>query len=203
MKKTVLDEENVTLIINKSKFIGFSYFVKNKDEAMNIINQHKELYRDATHNCHGFIIDESVEGFSDDGEPSKTAGFPILKYLKENNYQYTLVIVTRYFGGTLLGTGGLVRAYQDTTKEVLNASDVTTVGKGYLLKFKVSYKDLDNIKNYLAYNNFVIQDLLLEDEATLSIFIFHDELNQILDEISSILKQEEIFYKTIDTIVKR
>lgn len=189
-KYTIQKSSEVSIEIKKSKFLGFSYFVKTKKEALDIIEKHKEKYRDATHNCFGYIIKENIdEGFSDDFEPSKTAGYPILEYLKNNSYEYTLVIVTRYFGGTLLGTGGLVRAYTECTKNVLDGSGKYLVGEGYYYTFKISYKELDNINRYLEENKIIKRDEKFLEEIEITIEVLKDELEKIEKDLTNILKR--------------
>lgn len=120
-------KENSTfeLVEKKSKFIGQAFIVENVEEAEEIIKTTKKKYYDARHNCYAYRIlkkDEIIQKFSDDGEPSSTAGAPILNILEKNNLVNVLVIVTRYFGGILLGTGGLVKAYSESALNVINKS---------------------------------------------------------------------------------
>ena len=122
-------KENVSgeIIEKKSRFIANIFYIESESEAEDIIKEIKKEYYDARHNCFAYIIDrENISKFSDDGEPSGTAGVPILNILKGRNLSNILVIVTRYFGGTLLGTGGLVRAYSDATIEALKNADIIT-----------------------------------------------------------------------------
>lgn len=190
-KFTVKNEGCVEIEIKKSKFLAFSFFVKTKNEAMEIIKNHKEKYKDATHNCFGYIIKQNQEeGFSDDKEPSKTAGYPILEYLKKNNYEYTLVIVTRYFGGTLLGTGGLVRAYREATKLVLEKSSKTLVQDGYICKFKIEYKNEGIIRNLLEKENIKIKNINYLEDLEFEIILFKNEVKQIKKLINKKLGKE-------------
>ena len=113
MYKTILKDAKAEIEIKKSIFIGHAFFVKSEEEALEILGRVKEEHRSATHNCHAYIIGEDglTQRYSDDGEPSGTAGIPMLEVLKKEDMRNVLVIVTRYFGGTKLGAGGLVRAY--------------------------------------------------------------------------------------------
>ena len=122
MYKTILKDAKAEIEIKKSIFIGHAFFVKSEEEALEILGKVKEEHRSATHNCHAYIIGEDglTQRYSDDGEPSGTAGIPILEVLKKEDMRNVLVIVTRYFGGTKLGAGGLVRAY---TEGVVKALD--------------------------------------------------------------------------------
>ena len=122
MYKTILKDGKAEIEIKKSIFIGHAFFVKSEEGALEILDRIKEEHRSATHNCHAYIIGEDglTQRYSDDGEPSGTAGIPMLEVLKKEDMRNVLVIVTRYFGGTKLGAGGLVRAY---TEGVVKALD--------------------------------------------------------------------------------
>ena len=117
--KTIATSETVEIIEKKSKFIAHVFPVQTQEEAEGHIQKLKKQYWDAAHNCYAYQLGEKseIQRFSDDGEPQGTAGKPILEVLKGENLTNVLVVVTRYFGGTLLGTGGLVRAYGRTAKE--------------------------------------------------------------------------------------
>src|SRR5690625_1915655 len=114
------------LIIQKSRFIGYVRRVETEEAAHEFINEIKKKHYDATHNCSAYIIGENdqIQKANDDGEPSGTAGIPILEVLKRMNLKDTAVVVTRYFGGVKLGAGGLIRAYSQTTAEAIKATGV-------------------------------------------------------------------------------
>ena len=113
------------IIIKGSRFLGETFIIEENSQVKAIIKQQKQKYADATHVCHAFILGKNAEimGMSDDGEPGGTAGRPMLDVLKGRNVTNVLVTVTRWFGGTLLGTGGLVHAYGDSVKAVLDVTD--------------------------------------------------------------------------------
>lgn len=125
----------------KSKFIASVYPVKSEEEALTYIEQAKKKYWDASHNCYAYVIGakDEIQRCSDDGEPSKTAGRPMLEVLLGEGVHNALVIVTRYFGGTLLGTGGLVRAYQGAAKEGLKNSVIIEKLCGRKIKITTDY----------------------------------------------------------------
>lgn len=108
-----------TIIINKSKFIAQAFRVDSIEEVEEILAKTRKKYYDATHNCYAYRIGDNIQKMSDDGEPVKTAGAPMLDVLLKQDITNILIIVTRYFGGILLGAGGLVRAYSSATSEVL------------------------------------------------------------------------------------
>lgn len=204
-KITVKNNEIDIIEIKKSKFLAFSYFVKDKEEVLEIIKEHKEKYKDARHNCFGYVIKSNLEeGFSDDGEPGRTAGFPILEYLKNNNYEYTLVIVTRYFGGILLGTGGLSRAYGDSTKMVLEKSGKCRVGQGIKIEFKTDYSNSETIKYYLEKEKYIIENIKYLDEVIFDILVFEEEFEEFEYKFTKFLgiDKENFKYKLDKTIIR-
>ena len=153
MKKnnTIEKEEISELIEKKSKFIASVYHIESIKEAEEKLMQVKKRYHDARHNCYAYrVIEEKniIERSSDDGEPSGTAGAPILNILKQENLCNVLVVVTRYFGGILLGTGGLVRAYSQSTKEVIEKSNIVLKQEGYVVEIEVEYKDFEKLKYF-------------------------------------------------------
>ena len=153
--KTIKNNGIAEIIEKKSKFIGQAFYVENKEKAEEIIKEIRKKYSDARHNCYAYsILEENTESTksSDDGEPAGTAGMPILNVIKENNLKNILVIVTRYFGGILLGTGGLVRCYtMDTTKKIKNAI-IVEKEIGYKIKFVTNYNKQEELKYYLKQN---------------------------------------------------
>ena len=153
---TILKEETAEIVEKKSKFIAEIYPVKDVDEADKIIKETKKKYYDAKHHCIAYRIvkdDMIVEKSSDDGEPSGTAGAPMLNILQGNNLCNIIVIVTRYFGGILLGTGGLVKAYSDTTKKVIQKSELVFQKDGFEIEIETGYSNLENFKYYCKNSN--------------------------------------------------
>ena len=114
-------------IERRSRFIGHIFLTETEEEALARLKQMREQYWDATHNVYAYIIRDGATRFSDDGEPGGTAGMPVLQVLQREELYNVTCVVTRYFGGILLGTGGLVRAYTDATKAAIEAADVVTV----------------------------------------------------------------------------
>lgn len=155
MYNTIKENASYEIVEKKSKFIGNVFYVESKEEAEIIIKEQKKKYHDARHNCWAYrVLDDNnvVEKSSDDGEPSGTAGAPMLNILSKENIVNTLVIVTRYFGGILLGTGGLVKAYSESTKLALEQAKITKIEEGYIHKIEINYSDLDSFKYYLKNN---------------------------------------------------
>lgn len=154
----------------KSRFIAHVFYVENEEMATGHIAAVKKQYYDARHNCYAYILGEDGEKVksSDDGEPSGTAGKPIMEVIKGEGLTNVLVVVTRYFGGTLLGTGGLIRAYTDATKEGLHNSITARRIKGQKLTVTVSYNDEGKVRRYLADNGYDIADCQYSAEVDIT-----------------------------------
>lgn len=141
------------IIIQKSRFICLLYPILNNDIS-DILNSVKEKYKGATHYCYAFITGNHQK-YSDDGEPSGTAGNPILNVLKNKNLENVLAIVVRYFGGIKLGSGGLVRAYTKATSECINIANIIMQEKGIILEIDVTYENLKKIYSLIPENSIV------------------------------------------------
>lgn len=155
--KTIKESNMVETVEKKSKFIANIFHIENKEEAEKIISNTKKEYYDARHNCfaYSFYDEKSMQIYSkssDDGEPSGTAGVPILSVINGNNLVNVLIVVTRYFGGILLGTGGLVRAYKEATEKVVLNSKMYKMVEGYEVKIVIDYNKWDKF-NYYCKNN--------------------------------------------------
>ena len=153
---TIEKENSAEIVEKKSRFIANIYNVESKEDAEEKIKQIKKKYYDAKHHCFAFsIIEENgiIQKSSDDGEPSGTAGAPILNIIKSNNLQNVLIIVTRYFGGTLLGTGGLTRAYSEAAGKVVQQSELIQKEPGMEVNLEIDYNDNEKFKYYCQKNN--------------------------------------------------
>lgn len=142
-------EKNIeqTYIINKSKFITKLYRIESEEEALNILDNLKKEYKDATHVCYAYIVG-NIKRMSDDGEPGGTAGIPILNVLENNNLNYILAVVIRYFGGIKLGAGGLVRAYSNSVSDTIK-NNITEYTLGKQIKITFDYNNVKEIDNLL------------------------------------------------------
>lgn len=148
------------IVEKKSRFIAHVFPVQSEEEALSYIEGIKKEYWDARHNCFAFVVGKNneIQRFSDDGEPQGTAGKPILEVLMNGNIHNTLIIVTRYFGGTLLGTGGLVRAYGQAAKVGLENSKVMSVCDGVRFRLVCDYNSIGKIKYIMAQMNIVAEE---------------------------------------------
>ena len=168
MENFISIKENVQseIVVKKSKFICNLIKVETQEEAENIIKQMKKKYYDARHNCVAYRVIEDeriVEKASDDGEPSGTAGGPMLNILQKNNLCNVLAIVTRYFGGILLGTGGLVRAYSDATLRSIDIVEKVEKCMGLEAEVELEYNNLETFKYYCKINDIWIEDFDYSD----------------------------------------
>ena len=162
------------IVEKKSRFIGVTKPVSSEEEAYSFIESIKKEHYQARHNCFAFSIRTNegsgiLERFSDDGEPQGTAGLPILNVIRGAEVNNIVIVVTRYFGGTLLGTGGLVRAYTDAAKEAIDASVIHTVMHITAVKIEIDYTDVGRI-------NYIVMNKGYETEAP----IFTDKVSEII-----------------------
>ena len=160
--RTVGQVGEAEIIIEKSLFIGYAAPAGTEEEALEFIQTIKKKHRDATHNVPAYVIGENnaVQRFSDDGEPSGTAGVPMLEVLKKEDLRDTVLVVTRYFGGIKLGAGGLVRAYTKAAKAALEAAGIVTRVLHQVVQVSIDYTLLGLILNQLRAGGYAIKDTL-------------------------------------------
>lgn len=182
---TISSDIKNEITINKSKFICVYKKVYNEEDALIFIDNIKNIYKDATHYCYSYIID-NTKRFNDDGEPGGTAGMPILNVLENNSLNYIVCIVIRYFGGIKLGAGGLVRAYSKSAAECLKAAVLKEIFSGKNIKIVFSYDKVKLIDNTLK--DIEIKDKVFNENIT---YIF-DISNIKLDKIKEILNSNVI-----------
>lgn len=204
MYKTILKDAKAEIEIKKSIFIGHAFFVKSEEEALEILGRVKEEHRPATHNCHAYIIGEDglTQRYSDDGEPSGTAGIPMLEVLKKEDMRNVLVIVTRYFGGTKLGAGGLVRAYTEGVVKALDEAKRCIRKNFTRTKVIYDYTFHGAIVNLLANENYKIIEENYTDKVEVTIDIGDDKsiLDKIRDMTSANFETEDLEVIELPTI---
>lgn len=158
--KSIKQNVSAEIVEKKSKFIAHIFYVENAEEADKYIKQMKKIYNDARHNCFAYAIETGDGGiavkYNDDGEPQGTAGSPMLRLILEQGLSNILVIVTRYFGGILLGTGGLVRAYSKVVEEALKQAEIVDKAIGIEAEIEVEYNYFDTLKYNLQKANIKI-----------------------------------------------
>lgn len=202
MYQTITNHSTFELVEKKSRFIANLIYIENKEQAELEIKQWKKKFHDARHNCFAYRIleEESIyEKSSDDGEPTGTAGGPILNILQKNNISNVLVIVTRYFGGILLGTGGLVRCYSEATLGAIEKTHLISIERGCEYEIKVEYSDFQVVQYYLQKNNIKIIDIKYEEEITCWI----EMKNSVKEKFLADVKNREINIKKVSERKKK
>lgn len=200
--KTVENNSSAEIVEKKSRFIGYISPAKNEDEAMDFISSISKKHWDATHNVYAYKVRENnISRCSDDGEPAKTAGAPVLDVIEKEGLTDVVIVVTRYFGGTLLGTGGLVKAYSKSAKEAILASDVVVKQESSKFVVSIPYNLLGKYEN--EFRNFNV--IILEKEFSQNVDILgiiksadFDRINKKISEISNgqflLCETEKLFY---------
>lgn len=187
--KTVEKEANDFFIEKKSKFIGYAKPVKTQEEAVEFISEIKSKHWDATHNVYAYVLRENnIQRYSDDGEPSGTAGVPVLDVMLKENLFDVCVVATRYFGGTLLGAGGLVRAYSHTSKIALEAAGIITMAQCSIMSAEVDYSFYDRLNILLSDFSAVVLDTSFSDKVCVEFSVKEntvDLLNAKLIDVSN------------------
>lgn len=184
--KTVYQESESLDVINKSKFIGYCKPVTTVEEAQAFIEQIRKKHWDASHNVPVYVLGEKmhVQKASDDGEPSGTAGVPILNILKNENITNLVIVITRYFGGIKLGTGGLVRAYSQSAKSALEAAKVIEMQPYHLLHVSMNYTLHGKFQNHLMQHpEYFIEDTVYTDDVMTSVYIHENDLDAFKKEV--------------------
>ena len=180
--KDIIDN---TIVIDKSKFITTLYPVETVEEINLILANVRKKYYDATHNCYAYIIDNgNIQKCSDDGEPSKTAGFPMLDALKKNNLTNILAITTRYFGGIKLGAGGLIRAYSSSVSEALKTATFYTSKLLSVYEIVLPYSDYS--KNIDYWNTQMIKSSEFTSNVVLNVAFYENDVNINLEKIKNL-----------------
>ena len=187
------------IIIQKSRFIGYVERVTTEEEAQAFIQKIKKKHYDATHNCSAYIIGDrdEIQKANDDGEPSGTAGIPMLEVLKRMSLKNTAVVVTRYFGGIKLGAGGLIRAYSTTTSETIKKIGIV---KGQLMQgfsVTITYPLLGKLENALHASPHIIDNINYAENVEMIVYVSIHEVDAFKKEIVN-LTNDQVEIKEID-----
>ncbi len=197
------------LIEKKSRFIATVIPVESEDEALEFIAAMKKKYWNATHNCFAYVIGENyeIQRCSDDGEPQGTAGRPMLDVLLGEEIHNTAVVVTRYFGGTLLGTGGLVRAYSKSVQEGLRGSTVIEKKVGALLRIRTDYNGIGKIQYLLGQRGLTITDSQYTEIVTVETLVPKEQIEELREAVTEgtngraeFLEQTEVCFAFLDGV---
>jgi len=205
--KTVYEGGTGEIIEKKSRFIATVLPIETEEEALAFIEAMKKKYWDARHNCSAYVLGENheIQRCSDDGEPSKTAGRPMLDVLLLEDIHNTAVVVTRYFGGTLLGTGGLVRAYQSATKEGLNHSVIITKQLGKKLLITTDYNGIGKIQYIIGQMELTTMNTEYTDIVAVTVLVspsdeqaFRKKIIEATSNQALIEDLETVYYTELD-----
>lgn len=186
--KTVLKRAVAELEEKKSRFIASVMPVTSEEEALNFINEIKAKNWDATHNVYCYYIGGSsiIQRFSDDGEPSGTAGLPILEVIKRMEVRDLVVVVTRYFGGTLLGAAGLVRAYGKSASLAIEEAGIITKKLCTEVNIVVEYGLFGKIQNMLISKNYIIKDVIYGQDVEIIVFVEEEGLENLMELVNEV-----------------
>lgn len=202
--KTIIKQGQGEIIEKKSRFIATVCPVKTEEDAKTFIEEMKKKYWNATHNVFAYQIGEQneIQRFSDDGEPQGTAGMPVLDVLQREEIKNAVIVVTRYFGGTLLGTGGLVRTYGKAAKQGLITSGICEVILYKKFCVTVSYTNSGKVQYEILQNGYELYDTLYTENVTYIVLVKWKQCDSFLKKIIDItknnvgIKEEEAFYAT-------
>ncbi|WP_404429351.1 YigZ family protein [Sutcliffiella horikoshii] len=181
---TVKGQGEHEIIIQKSRFIAQIARATTEEEAQSFIQEIKKKHWDATHNCSAYMIGENnqIQKANDDGEPSGTAGVPILEVLKKKDLKDTVVVITRYFGGIKLGAGGLIRAYGKATSEGITATGMVKRKLVQIMHTNVEYTLLGKIENELRSSSiYLLKDIHYLEDVTFEVYVEEDKCQEYMD----------------------
>lgn len=185
--KTVAQEASEVMIERKSRFIATVRPVTDEEEALALISQMRSKYYDATHNVYAYIIGEgNIMRYSDDGEPSGTAGVPVLEVLRKEGLVDVAVVVTRYFGGIMLGAGGLVRAYGSSAKLGVDAAKIVTRTLCDLVRVECDYTLFGKVQYETLGAGYTIKDVEYGSGVIVYVYIKRDETQKYIEKICDI-----------------
>lgn len=199
---TIKEEVQTEIVEKKSKFMAHLFPVESVEEAENVIKEAKKKYHDARHNCTAYRIvkeEQLIEKSNDDGEPSGTAGAPMLNILQKNALCNVVVIVTRYFGGILLGTGGLIRAYSESLLKAIEKSNRIHKCEGREMLLTVEYSEWDHFQYYCKKNDIFVTNAQYDEFITCKIELEDDKKQKLLQDFET----KVIILKDIKEINKK
>lgn len=195
--------------IKKSRFITYLIPIQTEEEFNEQLAAIRKKHYKATHHCQAFILnaDSSIQRMSDDGEPSGTAGVPMLEVLKRNNLTYIMAVTVRYFGGTKLGAGGLIRAYSTSVSETLNHSKLIANATQMVIELTLEYNQVDNFNYYLEQTStpITVLDTQYTDKVSLTLALYLGDIEpvhqELIDLFSGQIEWTEIGEQTVDVPV--
>lgn len=195
---TIKQEASDEFYEKKSQFIGYAKRVESEEEAKEFVSKIKGMHKVARHNCWAYIVGENmgIQRYSDDGEPQGTAGIPILEVMKKSGITDCAVVVTRYFGGILLGTGGLTRAYTKGASIAIEAAGVVEKVKGLVLKASIDYDLYGKIQYLCNQNNWHIEESDFAEDVKISIICESDLVEKVENDFVEITNGKVVIEKS-------
>ena len=186
--KTLMKRGSDEFIINKSRFIGYGAPAETEEEALAFLAEIRKKHADATHNCYAYIIGRNmgVMRYSDDGEPGGTAGMPIIEVMKNRGVVNACVVVTRYFGGVLLGAGGLVRAYTQGAVTAIDACGIGVMHPTARYMMDVPYPMLSRVEYFLKSAPVIVEDKDFSDVITLTLLVKCADEDKLLSDLTQL-----------------
>ena len=201
--KTLKREAHDEFIVNKSRFIGYACPCQTEEEALAFLKSIREKHRDATHNCYAYVIGENagIMRYNDDGEPGGTAGMPMMEVIKARGVVNCCVVVTRYFGGILLGAGGLVRAYSHGCAIALNAAQVVKMQLSRRLLLDVPYPLWDKVSYAMKSLPLLVEDTAFGASVEATVLVRVSDLDEVTQKLTALtdakaewLELDELYY---------
>jgi uncharacterized YigZ family protein len=182
------------IILSKSRFLTYVDRVETEQEALAFIEKIKKMHANATHNCSCYMVGEhdQFQKANDDGEPSGTAGVPMLEVLKKQGLKDTVVVVTRYFGGIKLGGGGLVRAYGKATTEGIAAAQVVERKMHFLMKVTIDYVWLGKLENEIRASHYTLKSIEYAENVEIFVYVLKEEQQQFIDWITELTNGQAV-----------
>ncbi|GAA2850497.1 YigZ family protein [Pediococcus damnosus] len=194
---TIAQNGSHELDIKKSRFIANAFRIQTEEEAQKFIQEIKTQHHKANHHCFAYLLgnDDHIQRASDDGEPSGTAGVPILEVLQKNNVHNTLVVVTRYFGGIKLGAGGLIRAYSNSTSQVLTEIGLVELVSQIKLSLTIEYAQHDSLVHWLDANHFKVSDSQYGEKVTVQVPVAEPKITEFETTLTNLFSGNIAFQK--------
>lgn len=198
---TILNETEVSFEEKKSLFICNIKRINNENEAQEFVSAIKQKYKDASHNVYAYITNNGISmRYSDDGEPQGTAGPPVLEVLKREELNDVVVVVTRYFGGILLGAGGLVRAYTASCKQGIDEGQKVKRGGGILFEIECDYEKYGKINNYFQKKNVKLKGSEFLENISMKVLCLSKDFENIQNDIVEMMNGNNIIKSKLDVI---
>ncbi len=193
--RTIYKYAEAEILINKSRFIGYAMPIETEEDALEFIEEIQTKHRDATHNVYAYVLgkNSNVQRFSDDGEPSGTAGIPALELLKKEDLRNVVVVVTRYFGGVKLGAGGLIRAYTRGAKIGIEAGIIIDMVLHKKLKMQIDYTLYGSVENYLLTNKYIVDESTFDEAVNIDVYIKDSDVDDFKKVITDLTSGTVIF----------